>query len=146
MGIYGMLDPKQMVAQETSRTTNGGNYSIKESVNSVSHGGIDAWQRAGQSGLSPHLLTQACGQTPGSRLQPPSKALMLLLNLTVVLQFSHLFSPIVMKPFSLSWQGIKGLKNLMALELVSSHNMPHFPKETHIQQEAVFSSKRCLWW
>lgn len=89
-------------------------------------GGIDAWQRAGQSGLSPHLLTQICNQMPGSRLQPLCKTLMLLLNLTVILQLSHLFSPIVMKPFSLSWQGIKALKNLLALGLVSGHNTPHF--------------------
>lgn len=57
----------------------------------MSHGGIDAWQRAEQSGLSPCLLMQTCGQTPGSRLQPLCKARMLLLNLTVVLQVSHLF-------------------------------------------------------
>lgn len=112
----------------------------------MSHVGIDAWQRAGHSGLSPHLRMQACGPTPGSRLQPLCNALMLLLNLTVALQFPHLFSPIAMKPFfSLSWQGRKGLKNLLALELVSGHNTPHFPKETHIPEEAVFSSKRCLW-
>lgn len=83
----------------------------------MSHGGIDAWQRAGHSGLSPHLLTQqACGQTLGSRLQPLRKALMLLLTLTVVLQFSHLFSPIDIKtllpPFLARYKGSEELTGI----------------------------------